>query len=144
LTEATHTDQSPTAKQPPRPQSRVRAGKRALPTAHSQSIWARLFRDVQGALVQPVGGEENVSETQRLAIRRVASFEAELIFLEDSFALARTDGRVPEPADLNLYATMANAQRRFCEALGWQRTPRDLTMPLATYIQQPTKGESHG
>jgi len=54
-----------------------------------------LFRDVQGAVVQHCGGEQHVSETQRLAIRRVAALEAELIYLEDNFACERTAGNVP-------------------------------------------------
>jgi hypothetical protein len=117
----------------PRPKSRIRNGKKILPSAHPQSVWARLMRDVQGAVVQHCGGEGYVSETQRLAIRRVAVLEAELVFLEDAFANARTAGEVPPPADLTLYATMANAQRRFCEALGWRPTQRDVTPSLDQY-----------
>jgi hypothetical protein len=139
LSDSTTSDQGTTTKRPPRysearPKTRVRGGKRALPTAHSQSVWARLFRDVQGAVVQHCGGEQHVSETQRLAIRRVAALEAELIYLEDNFACERTAGNVPNPQDLTLYATMANAQRRFCEALGWRPIQRDVSTPLAVAI----------
>jgi hypothetical protein len=35
---------------------------------------------------------------------------------------------------LDLYARLGNAQRRFCEALGWQRVPRDLTPSLQSYL----------
>ena len=120
----------------PRPKSRIRNGKKILPSAHPQSVWARLMRDVMGAVVQHCGGPEYVSETQRLAIRRVATLEAELIHLEDQFGRARQSGEIPPPADLTLYATMANAQRRFCEALGWRPTPRDVTSSLSALLEQ--------
>jgi hypothetical protein len=144
LSDSTTSDQGTTTKRPPRysearPKTRVRGGKRALPTAHSQSVWARLFRDVQGAVVQHCGGEQHVSETQRLAIRRVAALEAELIYLEDNFACERTAGNVPNPQDLTLYATMANAQRRFCEALGWRPIQRDVTTPLSRLLDEAAR-----
>jgi len=116
--------------------SRIRNGKKILPSAHPQSVWARLMRDVMGAVVQHCGGADYVSETQRLAIRRVATLEAELIHLEDQFARARQSGEIPPPADQVLYSTMANAQRRFCEALGWRPTARDVTSTLSALLEQ--------
>lgn len=91
------------------------------------------MRDVQGAVIAHCGGEGSVSETQRLAVRRVAVLEAELVFFEDQFAKARQAGEIPPPADLTLYATMANAQRRFCEALGWRPMQRDVTPSLEQF-----------
>jgi hypothetical protein len=70
--------------------------------------------------------------------RRVAAFEAELIFLEDKFARTRTEGGAPDIADLDLYSRMSSAQRRHLEAIGLDRTARDITMPtLAEYIRMP-------
>jgi hypothetical protein len=128
----------------PRPKSRIRAGKKVLPTAHPQSVWCRLMRDVQGSIVQHLGGEGYVSETQKLAARRVATLEAELVFLEDAFANARTAGEVPPPADLTLYSTMANAQRRFCEALGWRPMQRDVTPTLSQFIDGLAREKAAG
>src|SRR5262249_16590832 len=96
-----------------RHRSRVSNGSQILPTAHSQSVWARLLRDTRDLMVAHLGGEDMISETQRLAVRRVGSFEAELIFLEDKFAKARHAGSEPDRDDLLLYNTLANGQRRF-------------------------------
>jgi hypothetical protein len=69
------------------------------------------------------GGE--LSETQRLAARRVSTLEAELVYLEDKFAQARAEGREPNVVELDLYGRLADRQRRLAEAaLGWQRTPK--------------------
>ena len=114
--------------------ARVTNGSKILPTVSGNSVWARLLRDTRDAMVAHLGGEAVVSETQRLAVRRVAAFEAELIYLEDKFAGLRHSGNEPEREDLILYNTLANGQRRFCESLGWQRVPRDLTPTLQSYL----------
>ena len=114
--------------------ARVTNGSKILPTVSGNSVWARLLRDTRDAMVAHLGGDAVVSETQRLAVRRVAAFEAELIYLEDKFAGLRHSGKEPEREDLILYNTLANGQRRFCESLGWQRVPRDLTPTLQSYL----------
>ena len=116
--------------------SAVTSGARILPNAHSQSVWCRVMRDTRDALYSHLGGEDRLSETQRLVVRRVATFETELIFLEDKFAQIRHAGGEPERDDLNLYNTLANGQRRFLEALGWSRVPVDVTPDLTTYLRQ--------
>ena len=92
------------------------------------------MRDVRDALYVHLGGEDHISETQRLVVRRVSTFEAEMIFLEDKFAQIRHAGGEPERDDLILYNTLANGQRRFLEALGWQRMPHDVTPSLRQYL----------
>lgn len=52
-------------------------------TVDGRSIWARLFRDSYLALLAHCGGADAVSDTKRMAARRVACLEAELIHLED-------------------------------------------------------------
>jgi len=79
-------DSPPTTERHPKTRSRVTNGKKLLPTGHSQSVWARLMSDTRDAMVAHLGGSDAVSETQALAVRRIAAFEAELIFLEDRFA----------------------------------------------------------
>ena len=97
------------------------------------------MRDTFGALVAHCGGVDNVSETKRLAARRVAVIEAELAFLEDKFAQVRAAGGEPDAAAIDLYARVSNQQRRLSEALGWERTPRDVSSPLATLLEQANK-----
>jgi hypothetical protein len=107
--------------------SNITNGKSLLPTASGRSIWARLTRDTLQALLTHCGGADAVSETQRLAARRVSVLEAELIFLEDQFALTREQGGEPEPATLDLYGRLADRQRRLSEPLGWRRSQREVS-----------------
>jgi hypothetical protein len=99
-----------------------------------RSTWARLFRDTYSALAVHCGGLDRLSETRRLAARRVATLEAELVHLEDKFATARAAGGEPDPAMLDLYGRLADRQRRLAEPLGWERTARDVTPTLAEYL----------
>jgi hypothetical protein len=107
--------------------ARVTNGKDLLPSVDGRSIWARIMRDTLNAMLNHVGGEDYASEPQRMLSRRVAAFEAELIHLEDGFARARSEGRAPDTADLDLYSRMSSAQRRMLEAIGLARTARDVT-----------------
>jgi hypothetical protein len=118
---------------PRRHRSRITNGTRLLPSVHPQSVWGRLLRDTVDGLVAHCGGE--VSETRRMAIRRIAVLEVEMVFQEDALGRMRCEGKEPRPEMLDLYARMGNAQRRFCEALGWQRVPRDVVPSLSTYLE---------
>jgi hypothetical protein len=116
--------------------SRVTAGLTLLPSVDGRSHWARIMRDTYLGLLTHAGGADYVSETKRLMARRVAACEAELIHLEDKFATIRTEGGEPKISDLDVYGRLAGQQRRCLEALGWDRTPRDVTPPpdLDTYL----------
>lgn len=115
--------------------SRLTNGTDLLPGVDGRSTWARLMRDVIASMMAHLGGEDRASEPQRMLSRRVAAFEAELIFLEDKFARARAEGRAPDASDLDLYSRMASAQRRHLEAIGLDRVPRDITPSLGEYAK---------
>jgi hypothetical protein len=116
-----------------RARSRIGNGA-ALLNVDGRSTWARLLRDTLRSLELHCGGE--LSETQRLAARRVSVLEAELVYLEDGFAATRAAGGEPDAAQLDLYGRLADRQRRLADPLGWQRTPRDVTPPLHKYLEQ--------
>jgi hypothetical protein len=88
------------------------------------------------AVVEHCGGPSYVSELKRMQARRIAALEAELIHIEDRIATAHAAGEEPDVRDLDLYGRLANGQRRHCEALGWERTARDVTPSLQTIIEQ--------
>jgi hypothetical protein len=92
------------------------------------------MRDTLRSLEVHCGGE--LSETQRLAARRVSTLEAELVYLEDKFAQARAEGREPDIAELDLYGRLADRQRRLADPLGWERTPRDVTPDPLEYARE--------
>lgn len=114
--------------------SRLTNGRDLLPGTDCRQLWARLMRDVIASMMNHLGGADRVSEPQRMLSRRVAAFEAELIFLEDKFARTRAEGHEPKVHDLDLYSRMASAQRRHLEAIGLQRVPRDVTPDLGEYL----------
>ena len=119
----------------PSSRSRVTNGSKLLPTVPGSSVWARLLRDNLDAVIVHLGGWDVVSEPQRMAARRVAVFETELVHLEDKIGQERLAGREPDERVLELYTRLANSQRRFCEALGWQRMPKDIVPSLASYLE---------
>jgi hypothetical protein len=125
-----------------RMRSRITNGTRLLPSVHPQSVWGRIMKDTVDGLVSHLGGPDNVSETQRMACRRIAVLEVEMVFQEDRIGQLRCEGREPAPELLDLYCRLGNAQRRFCEALGWQRVPRDATPDIDQYIRAAAKTDA--
>lgn len=123
-----------TVKPKSKQRSRLMNGSAFVPSADGRTVWARIARDVADALVSHCGGQETLTETLRLQIRRIAVLEVELSFLEDKFANTRSDGKEPSAADLDLYGRLSNGQRRHLEVIGWQRIPKDISLTLANYI----------
>ena len=128
---------------PPRKiRSRITRGSKLLPSVHEQSVWARIMRDTLDAVTEHCGGEGYMSELKRMQARRIAALEAECVHLEDRIAQSRLAGEEPPAAVIDLYCRIANGQRRHCEALGWERTARNLNPSLAQIIE--AKAEEFG
>ena len=107
--------------------SKIANGRTLLPTADGHSLWARLVRDTMGSLIAHCGGASVISETQKLAVRRVSVLESELIHLEDRIALARQHGDEPDQNTIELYGRLADRQRRLSDPLGWHRAQREVS-----------------
>jgi hypothetical protein len=131
--ERMHTDSADIVRHKPQARSRIGNGSALLPSVDGRSIWARLFRDTYSALAVHCGGLDRLSETKRLATRRVSTLEAELVHLEDKFATVRAAGGEPDPAMLDLYGRLADRQRRLAEPLGWERVAKPVET-LSQYI----------
>ena len=116
--------------------ARITNGTELLPGVDGRSVWARVMRDTLAAVLTHCGGAGAASELKRMAARRIAALEAELIHLEGKFARIHADGGEPDANDLDLYGRLANGQRRHMEALGWEPTPRDVTLSLQTYLRR--------
>jgi hypothetical protein len=109
--------------------SKVVAGLRLLPGMSSNEMgqWGRIMRDVLDRITEHVGGESEITETQRWMARRCACLEAELVFMEEKLARKRMNGEEPTETDLQLYGRLASHQRRIADALGWKRVMKDIT-----------------
>jgi hypothetical protein len=104
-----------------------------LPINDGRSLWARIRRDVFLSITNGLLGG-TASETQLLIARRVSTLEAELIFMEDSFAAARAAGNEPDMNKLDLFGRLADRQRRLAEPLGWERKQREV-QSLGEYLR---------
>ena len=125
-----------TVARPANNRSSITNRKRLLPDVHSQSKWARLMADVLERVHMHLGGEDYLTEPQRLQARRVAVLETEMIYIESSLAMQRNAGETPSDREVDLYSRLASAQRRILEALGMQRVARDVTPDPLTYAAQ--------
>ena len=79
---------------------------------------------------------------ERSIIRRAATIEVELEWLERQFALS-VEG--PSPELLDLYSRTTNTLRRLLETIGLKRVARDVTPLLQDYLAQhpATREEAH-
>jgi hypothetical protein len=92
------------------------------------------MRDTYRAVIQHCGGDDVISELERMAARRIGALEAELVHMEDRFATIRAAGGEPDAVSLDLYSRLSNTHRRHCESVGWQRRARDVTPSLGQYL----------
>jgi hypothetical protein len=90
-------------------------------------------------LLSHCGGVEIISEPKRMASRRSAVLETELVHLEAKMARTREEGGEPDPDLLDLYGRLCGQQKRQNEIVGFERTARDITPDLKTYLAQKAK-----
>ena len=123
-------------KRPKTHRSKITNGTRLLPSVHPQSVWARYMRDIYDSMMSHLGGSNYASEPRRLLARRIALLETELVHLEDEIGGERLKGCAPSGDRLDLYNRLASAQRRHLEAIGLDRTARELVPTLSSYIRE--------
>ena len=112
-----------------------RAPLLAMPGIDGRQLWPRLQNKTFAEVITHCGGDAAVSELERIAARRIATFEAELLFLERKFAELRAEGKSPTLADLDLYGRLSGHQHRLSSAIGLSRRARDVTPDLDAYLQ---------
>jgi hypothetical protein len=100
-------------------------GSKLLPGIDQRSTWVRRCRDLIELHISDLGGESNISASERSLIRRASVLTVELERLEVKFALANA----ASAEDLDLYSRAASNLRRLLEAVGLRRRSRDITPP---------------
>jgi hypothetical protein len=80
-----------------------------------------------------------ISDTQRMACRRIGALEAELVFQEDRIAKIRRQGKEPTASMLKTYSVLSYQQRRLMIDIGWNKAlsdkpPSKEPTDLADYI----------
>ena len=112
---------------------------RDIRVVSGQSAWNRAVRNTSTAMVEHLGGD--VTEPEKMLIRRIAVFESEMRLMELQIAKDRHSGIEPSEKFIDLYSRLANAQRRFLEAAGLKRVPKDVTPSLEEYVQATAEPE---
>jgi len=126
--------------------SRVSTGRDLLPSEDGRSVWARIMRDTLRALITHCGGDSQISDTQRMAARRIAALESELIAHEDRIARIRRQGKEPPSATLKNYAMLAHQQLALSKAIGWDRHAKPINAPttLDDHIAAIERAKANG
>jgi hypothetical protein len=108
--------------------SRISTGRDLLSNEDGRSRWARLLKATYRALIQHCGGDDVISDVQRMACRRIGALEAELVHIEDRLARLRRSRKEPPATLLSTYASLTAQQHRLSKELGWDRhaKPRDI------------------
>lgn len=112
-----------------------RAPLLAMPGIDGRQLWPRLQNKTFSEVINHCGGDQAVSDLERIAARRIATFEAELLFLERKFSELRAAGKSPTLSDLDLYGRLSGHQHRLSAAIGLSRRARDVTPDLDAYLK---------
>lgn len=95
--------------------SAISNGRQIFKDVDHRSSWMRRLRDLILDQTNDLGGEEHVSEAEKLLVRRAAMLTLQLEFLEQSWA-DDYEGRAP-PSSLENYQRNTNTLRRTLEVL---------------------------
>ena len=115
-----------------RNQSAITNGTHILHHLDHRGAWARRLKDLIVNHVNDLGGADNVSEAEKLLVRRCAMLALQCELQEQRFAL--NEGGEATSSELEVYGRTCNTLRRTLESLGLQRRPRDIT-PTPTVEQ---------
>ena len=114
----------------PTRRTRVANGSKLWPRVDGRSLWARRAGELLAEHVSDLGGEENISASERALVRRAVTLIVECERRETGFAKA---GEITDGA-LMTFQTAVNTLRRTLESLGLQRRARDVTPSLAQLL----------
>lgn len=109
-----------------RQSSRISTGRDLLPNEDGRSRWARLLKATYRALIAHCGGDDAVTDPQRIACRRIGALEAELVHIEDRLARLRRSRKEPPQSLLQSYASLTAQQLRLSREIGWERYAKPL------------------
>jgi hypothetical protein len=104
--------------------SAITNGSALLHDVDGRSQWMRRLRDLIGAHVSDIGGDDALSAAEMALVRRAAMLTLQLELMESRWR--ETNGEA-SPRSLEVYQRATGALRRTLEALGLQRRSKDVT-----------------
>jgi hypothetical protein len=92
--------------------------------------WARRLRDLIADITNELGGTNNISEAERVLVRRASMMTLQAELMEQNFS-QNADGAA-SAKQIDTYQRLVNTTRRTLESLlahgrGLERRPRDIT-----------------
>lgn len=118
--------------------SAITNGSALIADADHRSAEMRRLRDLVAAHVSDLGGEDNVSHSERVLINRASMLTLQLEMLERTFA---GNNFKATPRQIDRYQRVVNTLRRTLESLGLQRRSRDITPPSIDALSEEILAE---
>jgi hypothetical protein len=112
---------------PPTLRSAVTNGSKLLEGVDQRSPLARRYRDIAGAIIADLGGEDMCSEVKKQLIRRFAG---------DSVLAERMEAALVRGEQVNIaeYTALSSSLVRLANRIGVERVPKDIGPSLADII----------
>ena len=108
-----------------RSRSAITNGSHLLADLDHRGAWARRLRDLISLHLSDLGGEDHVSESEKVLVRRCSMLTLQLELMEQNFA--KNEGGEATAPQIEAYQRCTNTLRRTLESLGLQRRQRDIT-----------------
>lgn len=105
--------------------SAITNGSALLSDLDHRGAWARRLRDLIGLHLADLGGEDAVSESEKVLVRRAAMLTLQLELMEQRFS--QNEGGEARMQEIESYQRATNTLRRLLETLGLERRQRDVT-----------------
>lgn len=128
---------TPAQKRPEVSLSKLRSGisngSMLFPDVDHRSAWMRRLRDLIADHVSDLGGEDLISTSEAILVRRAAMLCLQLEMMEARWAQNEGEASAKQ---IETYQRVTGALRRVLETLGLQRRARDITPDPLTYARR--------
>lgn len=109
---------------PTKLRSAITNGSALLSDLDHRGAWARRLRDLIGLHLSDLGGEDAVSESEKVLVRRAAMLTLQLELMEQRFS--QNEGGEAHGQEIESYQRATNTLRRLLETLGLERRAREV------------------
>lgn len=98
--------------------------------------WARRLKDLIGDITSDLGGPDNISEAERVLVRRAAMMTLQAELMEQRFS--QNEDGAASSQQIECYGRTTNTLRRTLEALGLERRAKTIVPKLSEYLEART------
>lgn len=131
------TNTTTTRKRPDLTLSRLRSGisngSMLFPDVDHRTAWMRRLKDLIADHVSDLGGDDMISSSEMILVRRAAMLTLQCELQEARWA--QNEGEA-SPKQIETYQRVTGALRRVLESLGLRRRQRDVTPDPLQYAKQ--------